>query len=294
MKILKEEFKKYSLLNKLNEIKDSPKSLNIEGENLDLIINPNKNYKYLCVVGSRKCTNYAKDVIDNLISKLPENIVIISGLALGVDAYAHQAALRYNLKTIAIPGSGLSREVLHPQTNVKLANEIVEKDGLLISEYENNFKATLYSFPARNRIMAAMCDGLLIVEAEEKSGTQITARLALEYGKEIGVIPGSIFWPNSVGTMKLWKDGATPICDISDLLEILSIKNNNLQQRLDLRPSLDENEKKIYDLLIEPLNKDELISSAGLTFTEGLIALTTLEAKGMIKEQFGEIRRVVL
>ncbi len=293
MKILKSDFKKYSILSRLNEIKDTPEFLNIEGENIELLDNKSGGKKYLCIVGSRKCTHYSKDVIDNLVSKLPSNVVIISGLALGVDAYAHSSAIKYGLATIAVPGSGLDRDILHPQTNVKLANDIISNNGLLISEYSNNFKATLYSFPARNRIMAAMCDALLIVESEEKSGTQITARLALEYGRDIGIIPGSIFWPNSVGTMKLWKDGATPICDISDLLELLRIGNSNNQGSLDLMPALSEKEKAIYDLLIEPLDKESLIASAGLSFTDGLVALMTLEGKGVIKEQFGEIRRVI-
>ena len=293
MKILKSDFKNYHLLSRLNEIKDIPEFLNIEGDNIELLENKGKDKKYLCVVGSRKCTSYSRDVIENLISQLPSNIVIISGLALGVDAYAHQSAIKHGLSTIAVPGSGLDRDILHPQTNVKLANEIVERGGLLISEYANNFKATLYSFPARNRIMAAICDALLIIEAEEKSGTQITARLALEYGKDIGIVPGSIFWPNSVGTMKLWKDGAAPICDNSDLLELLRINQDIEQSSLSLLPVLSENEKKVYDILIEPWEKESLIQEAGLSFTEGLVTLMTLEGIGVIKEQFGEIRRVI-
>ena len=141
--------------------------------------------------------------------------------------------------------------------------------------------------------MAAICDALLIIEAEEKSGTQITARLALEYGKDIGIVPGSIFWPNSVGTMKLWKDGAAPICDNSDLLELLRINQDIEQSSLSLLPVLSENEKKVYDILIEPWEKESLIQEAGLSFTEGLVTLMTLEGKGVIKEQFGEIRRVI-
>ncbi len=222
MIIKADQYHNYFHLKKLLEIKDTPKQLYIEG-NVELL--NASDYKILCIVGSRKNTSYGRDVVEYITREIAsDKIIILSGLALGIDGIAHKEALRNNIPTIAIPGSGLGRDILHPQTNVQLANDIVAHGGLLISEYENDFKATIWSFPKRNRVEAALSDALIIVESEAKSGTQITARLALEYNKNIGIVPGSIFSPMSVGTINLWHEGATPIAKREHVLDILNIK----------------------------------------------------------------------
>src|SRR3989338_6709822 len=148
----------------LLEINDPPKSLRIIGE-------LPKTEKYLCVVGSRKYSEYGKNVCERLIEGLRGySITIVSGLALGMDAIAHKSALRSGLPTIGVPGSGLGEKSLYPRTNYMLAQEIVESGGALISEFEDDWLPRLYSFPQRNRIMAAMCHATLIIEAELKSG----------------------------------------------------------------------------------------------------------------------------
>ena len=313
MIITSDQYHNYFHLKKLLEIKDTPKQLYLEG-NVDLL--NAQDYKILCIIGSRKNTSYGRDVVEYIAREIAnEKIIILSGLALGIDAIAHQQAIRNNIYTISIPGSGLRRDIIHPQTNSKLADDIVAHGGLLISECEPDFKATIWSFPSRNRIEAALSDAVIIVESQAKSGTQITARLALEYNKNIGIVPGSIFAPMSVGTLKLWHEGATPIAKREHVLDILNIKyeqepfpdgglfdnnsknidnSNNTQnnfKEINLN-NLNDHEKIIIYLIDEPKAKDIIISQSGLEFTEALVALIMLEGKGYIKEEFGEIRRI--
>lgn len=289
------EYSKYFHLKKLLEIKDYPARLYVEG-NVELL--NREDYKILCVIGSRKCTSYGRDVVEYLLANIKnEKIIILSGLALGIDGHAHKQAMHNGLYTISIPGSGLDRSIIHPQTHSNLADEIIDRNGLLISEREPKFKATIWSFPSRNRIEAAIADAILIIESEAKSGTQITARLALEYNKNIGVIPGSIFSPMSVGTIKLWHEGAMPVCDANDIHELLGMKNNptlfdNMNNSASDNSNLNNEEKIIMELLTEPLNKEKLIALSGLEFSIALINIITLEGKGYIKEEWGEVRRV--
>src|SRR3984885_1716838 len=148
----------------LKEINDPPKKLRLRGEL------PNLENKMLCIVGSRKYSAYGREMCESIIKGLSDYpITIVSGLALGIDSIAHRAALRAGLQTIAVPGSGLSSKALHPQAHVELANEIVENGGGLLSEYADDFKATQWSFPQRNRIMAGMCHATIVIEAEKKS-----------------------------------------------------------------------------------------------------------------------------
>ena len=156
----------------LKEITDPPKQLRYEGEL------PRAGNKLLAVVGSRKYSTYGREVCESLISGLSDlPITIVSGLALGIDSIAHRAALRVGLQTIAIPGSGLDRKVLHPHSHVGLAEEILENGGGLMSEYDDTMPAGVWAFPRRNRIMAGMCHATIIIEAEKRSGTPITSPL---------------------------------------------------------------------------------------------------------------------
>jgi DNA processing protein len=138
-------------------------------------------------------------------------IGIVSGLALGIDAFAHEAALRAGLYTLAVPGSGLGDQVLYPASNRRLADRIVDGGGGLLSELSPDTRAALWTFPQRNRLMAGMCAATLLIEAGEKSGTLITARMAVDYNRELLVVPGSIFSPTSRGCHQFLKLGATPV-----------------------------------------------------------------------------------
>jgi DNA processing protein len=270
----------------LLEIPDVPEKLYIRGEL------PGPNTKLLCVVGSRRYTNYGKEVCEKLISGLRGyDVAIVSGLAIGIDGLAHEAAMNAGLKTIAIPGSGLGVEALHPQAHLSLAKKILDQGGGLLSEYEPSFKATQYSFPQRNRIMAGLSCAILIIEAETKSGTMITSRLATEYNKDVLTVPGNIFSQTSTGPHLLIRLGATPITKPEELIEALGLENKDSAPRnleLEYTDCSDE-EKKVIALLREPMPKDELLATLGLPINQANAVLSVMELKGLIKETLGEI-----
>ena len=317
-KIEKDDFYKYKLLSPLLEIHDIPKRLYFKSKNKDILFNfLNKNingedFKILTIVGSRKNSNYGKEVIKYLLKSLSnEKIIIVSGLAVGIDSISHINAIKNNFPTIAIPGSGLSKNILYPKSNLQLYDDILETENILISEYEDNRKSELYFFPARNRIMAAMSDAVLIVEAGEKSGTLITARLAMEYGKNVGVIPNNIFAEGSAGSNSLMQDGAISVLNHIDILDMLNIRKNE-QSILDLDfrnqkdkdnlknilESLKDNERHILEKIIQSGNieKDILLAEMenefNINYTDSLVSLMSLEINGFIKEEMGEIRIV--
>ncbi len=272
----------------LLEIPDSPEMLYIVGAPLD------PNGLYLSVVGSRTHTSYGADVCDSLIRGLKgSNIIIVSGLALGIDSIAHRSAMKAGLKTIAFPGSGLSERTLYPATNLSLAKEILASGGSLVSEFEPSFKATQWSFPRRNRIIAGIAHATLIIEAADKSGTLITARLALDYNREVLAVPGPINSPTSIGTNLLIKQGATPITRSEDILEVFGLKQESLfdeaQNELE---NLSEDEKAIWEFIIEPQSRDTIIDASGKPIQEINSLLSAMEIKGLIKEELGEIRRL--
>ncbi|AKM84192.1 MAG: hypothetical protein UR58_C0001G0475 [Candidatus Campbellbacteria bacterium GW2011_OD1_34_28] len=271
---------------KLLEIPQPPKQIFVKGEipNWD-------DTKFVTVIGSRKYTSYGKEVCEKIISGLKgHNITIISGLAVGIDSIAHRSALKNNLKTIAVPGSGLDNSVIYPSINKSLAEEIVNSGGCLLSEFENNFKATQWSFPQRNRIMAGLSDVILVIEAGEKSGTLITARMGLDYNKEIAVVPASIFIDGAKGSNKLLRQGAVPITCTDDLLEILGISSEKESgQKILLLENFSEEEKEILLLLNEPLSRDEIAQKSLIPISELNSVISLLEIKGVIKEVGGEI-----
>jgi len=280
-KLPKQKFPKALL-----EIPQPPKDLWVMGEM------PPEDLIYLCVVGSRKFTSYGREACEKIISGLKGYpIVIVSGLAMGIDAIAHKKALSVGLRALVFPGSGLSPEAMYPKTNVKLANEILAEGGCLISEFEPDFKATLWGFGRRNRLMAGISKAVLIIEAEEKSGTLITARLTTEYNRDLLVVPGSIFSPNSKGVNKLLRMGATPITSSEDVLEALGFelpKDEEKQAKLflDLLPE----EKMVVNLLREPLPRDDLIRAMKMPTPTANALLSVMEIKGLIKEELGEIQ----
>jgi DNA processing protein len=185
----------------LHEIPQPPTELYLRGTLPD----PTQFY-YLAVVGSRKYTQYGREATERIIAGLKGYpICIVSGLAMGIDGIAHRSALDAGLPTVAVPGSGLDPSVIYPRVHANLAREILENNGALLSEYEPTLRAAPWTFPQRNRIMAGLCQGVLIVEAEEQSGTLITARLALDYNRNVFTVPGSIFSATSKGTNKLIK-----------------------------------------------------------------------------------------
>ncbi|MBI5126442.1 MAG: DNA-protecting protein DprA [Candidatus Taylorbacteria bacterium] len=205
-----------------SEMADPPKNLWIAGDI------PPKDYKMLCVVGARSYSAYGHEVCTSLINGLEGYpICIVSGLALGIDTIAHEAALEASLPTVAFPGSGLEQKVLYPVRNRGLAERIIENKGCLISEFPPDLAAQEWTFPKRNRLMAGCADLVLIIEGGQRSGTNITARLALDYNRTIGAVPGSIFSPLSYTPHELLREGAFPITSSHDILNLLNIAEHS-------------------------------------------------------------------
>ncbi len=270
----------------LKEIPDAPTRLRYEGKL------PNNGNKLLAVVGSRKYTSYGREMCESIISGLTGSpITIVSGLALGIDSIAHRAALRAGLQTIAIPGSGLDRKVLHPHSHVNLANEIIENGGGLISEYDDTMPSGAWAFPRRNRIMAGMCHATLIIEAEKKSGTLITSRLATEYNREVGCVPGPVNSPTSDGAHMLIRLGAALIRDANDVRELLGLKRTDENPTLVDIEELSDEEKVFIKILEKPSPRDELIRKSKLDISTASATLSLLEIKGLIMEELGEVRK---
>ena len=218
-------------------------------------------------------------------------IVIVSGLALGIDSIAHREALRAGLITLAVPGSGLHPNVLYPASHRQLSEKIVTAGGVLLSEFEPDFRATPYSFPQRNRIMAGLSDAVLIVEAELKSGTLITSKFATEYNRDVLTIPGSIFSKNSAGPHMLIRLGATPITTSAELLNSLGFSQTSKLTNLQTSNYSDCSplELKIISLLKNPKPRDELLRALNIKTGEGNALLSVMEIKGIISESMGEI-----
>lgn len=281
IKLPKEKFPKALL-----EIPQPPKDLWIIGEL------PKEDLVYLCIVGSRKYTSYGKEICEKIIEGLKGYpIAIISGFAMGIDTIAHKKAMQVGLKTIVFPGSGLSDEAMYPKTNVYLVREVIKNDGCLMSEFEPDFKATNWSFPMRNRLMAGISRATLIIEAEEKSGTLITARLATEYNRDVLAVPGSVFSSSSKGTNRLIRQGATPVTCADEVLEALGFEQEKDENKqASLFADLSSEEKKVVELLREPVPRDDLIRAMKMQTSNANTILSVMEIKGLIKEELGEIR----
>lgn len=271
----------------LREIPDPPGKLYCAGRLPDPDLLP------LCVVGSRKFSAYGKMSCERIIAGLAGfPISIISGLALGIDAIAHRAALAAGLATVAVPGSGLSLEALYPAANRSLARDLLAAGGALLSPFEPDFRAVAWGFPARNRIMAGMSKAALIIEAEERSGTLITARLALDYNRDVYAVPGSIFSPASRGTNALIRDGAAPVTGAADLLSLLGFSAQENPERSVSPPvGADVDELRVWEALGTPRAREELHSLVNIPVPLLNTILSRLELRGVITEFGGTWRR---
>lgn len=237
IEILKEKYKKnldkyleYMHKNKIQTItikdKDYPQNLKqIYDAPIVLYLKGNRkllNEKFIAMVGCRLCTSYGASTAKKIAYDLSlNNINIISGLARGIDKYSHIGCLNAKGKTIGVLGCGLDR--IYPDENKKLAEEIINNNGAIISEYVIGTKPLAKNFPRRNRIISGISDGVVVVEAKEKSGTLITVDFALEQGKELYVVPGNINSQNSYGTNELIKQGAKVLTKAEDILEDLNL-----------------------------------------------------------------------
>ena len=252
---------------------------------------PNAGTKLLTVVGSRAMTRYGQEACEKLVTGLAGYpISIVSGLALGVDTCAHKAALSAGLHTLVVPGSGLSDDILYPRSNRGFAKEILEAGGGMLSEYSPDTASRVHFFPERNRLMVALADAVLVIEAGQKSGTLITARLASEYNRDLLCIPHRIGDPHAFGPHLFIRLGAALVCDSLHILEALRIaprETGATRAPGDLMGV----ELVVWNMLEEPKTRDEILRANTRNVGETLTALVALELRGLAKEEFGAWRR---
>ncbi|MFZ5559523.1 MAG: DNA-processing protein DprA [Patescibacteria group bacterium] len=261
----------------LKQIHDPPKELYIKGE----IINQDK--VAVAVVGTRKYTQYGKQVTFDIAGKLAKlGITIVSGLAKGIDTFAHQAALENGGRTIAVLGSGLDKKSFYPSSNYHLSEKI-SQHGAVISEYPPGTWGTQFTFPQRNRIISGLSLGVVVVEAPEESGALITAALALDQNREVFAIPGSIYEKNSYGTNQLIKMGAKLVTDVEDILEELNLSHLLTTKKKRIKPENKEEEIIISILSAQPTHIDEIIKKSGLPASIVNSTLVILELKKAVR-----------
>lgn len=234
----------------------------------------------IAVIGTRKPTPYGRGVTESLVTKLAHhNTTVVSGLALGVDAIAHQSALRAAGNTIAVLPCGLDQ--ICPKTNQQLAWAIIESGGALISEYPDNTPPLRPNFVARNRLVSGLSNAVLITEAAHKSGTLHTANFALEQGRTVLAVPGNITSLHSKGTNQLIASGARMVTDIEDILDELGLTAN--QRQTTLLPDTEE-ESIIIDLLTTGMSDGkQLLETSKLEAARFNQTITMLEISGKIK-----------
>ncbi len=248
--------------------------------------------KVLCVVGSRACTAYGRRQTQKLIAGLAGYpIAVVSGLALGIDGEALKSALDAGLPAVAILPSSVDDASIYPVANRPVAQRILSRGGALISEEKGPHKAYIADFPKRDRLMAGMAHATLIIEAGEKSGTLITARLALDYNRELLAIPHELDRETGLGINRLLREGATLVRSADDILQALDLKPSDKPTQAPLPTDLTASEAAVLGALASPLVRDELIELAGLSAQDAGVALSSLLIRGLIVERLGKIER---
>ena len=245
--------------------------------------------KSLAVVGTRTPSSYGRAVVEDLVIKLAETgLVIVSGLAQGIDALAHMATLKANGKTIAVLGCGVDQ--IYPLMNIPIAKEILEKNGLILSEYPIGTSALKQNFPARNRIIAGLSLGTLVIESKINGGALITAQQALESNRDVFALPGPINLPTCAGTNKLLREGAKVELCIEDILQEFNLKELKGKEKIEMNlDKLSGDEKTVIDLILaEPAHIDKIIQTTKLKPNVVSAVLTGLELKGFIKNTGGQ------
>ncbi|MDD3435550.1 MAG: DNA-processing protein DprA [Candidatus Gastranaerophilales bacterium] len=272
----------------LKNISDPPMVLYVKGDlglcNLE---------RTLAIVGSRKASTNAKDVLTKIIAELRNtDVCIVSGLASGIDTTAHNAALANNLKTIGVIASGF--DFVYPSANKELYKKITDGNGAILSEYFPTFQPLQFRFPHRNRIVSGLSYGTLVAEAAIRSGALITANLCLEHGRELMCIPGLVSNPNTQGVYKLLKQGAAMVTCAEDILETLKWEiQSEKQLKMDFSQYSNDEKKILSSIEIEPKGFDAISAETSVNFNDLLFCLTNLELQGAIKQIDGEKYKII-
>ncbi len=262
---------------RLKEIYDPPPVLYVRGELLE------GDEWAVSVVGTRRPTPYGRQVAEEIAFALAgHRICVVSGLARGIDAIAHRAALEAGGRTLAVLACGL--DMVYPPEHAKLAREIMDR-GALVSDYPLGTQPRGDYFPRRNRIMSGLSLGVLVVEGDVKSGAMITARLALEQNREVFAVPGSIFSPQSRGTNSLIQEGAKLVQRVEDVLEELNLTMVPQQMEMkELIPATDTEAALLRHISKEPVHIDDVCRQSGLPVSTVSSVLAMLELKGLVRQ----------
>jgi DNA processing protein len=265
---------------RLKEIEQPPPVLYVRGEYLadDLFA--------VAIVGTRRVTPYGRQITEELASYLAGNgITVISGLARGVDAIAHQTALKAGGRTIGVLGSGVDK--IYPPEHRQLAERMLES-GSIVSDYAPGTPPDASNFPPRNRIISGLSLAVVVIEAGETSGALITAEFAAEQGREVFAVPGSILAPQSKGTNKLIQQGALPLLSVNDLMQALDLTRMGEQKTARKIIPADETEARVMNVLgAQPLHVDEIRSQTELPIEKVSATLALMELKGMVRQVGG-------
>ncbi len=265
---------------RLKEIDQPPPVLYIRGEYLqdDLFA--------VAIVGTRRVTAYGRQITEEISAFLAANgITVISGLARGVDAIAHQTALQAGGRTIAVLGSGVDK--IYPPEHRRLAEQMMER-GAIMSDYAPGTPPDASNFPPRNRIISGLSLAVVVIEAGETSGALITAEFAAEQGREIFAVPGSILAPQSKGTNKLIQRGALPLLSVDDLMQALDLTRVGEQKAARKIIPANETEARLMTVLgAEPLHVDDIRNQTELPIEKVSAALALMELKGMVRQVGG-------
>lgn len=251
----------------------------------------------LAIVGTRRSSRYGRMMASSLAQGLAAlGLTIVSGLAIGIDTAAHKGTLE-NGRTIAVLGSGLAH--IYPASNTRLATQICEQGGSLMSEYPLTTPPSKWTFPQRNRIISGLSRGVIVVEAPQRSGALITARLAMEQGREVFAIPGNATSTASVGTNALINDGAKLVTCVDDVVsefpDLAALTKPSAKTQQQRETTLSPEERRVYDLIgLEPLHIDDIISRVGISPTQAAQILLMLQLQGLIEQVEGRryIRRL--
>ncbi len=238
------------------------------------------------VVGTRKASDYGRQACGDIAGQLAQNgVTIVSGLATGIDSAAHRAALDAKGNTIAVFGTGLDDASIFPVDNVRLAHDILAANGLLISEYEEGVYGQQWTFPMRNRIISGLSRGVVVIEADMKSGSLITAKSALDQNRDVFAVPGSIYWPRSVGSNWLIQQGARPVLCAADILESYKMRQIPLPEQA--LSTSDPVQECILTLLRQngPTHLDTLASQTGYDTPRTMAAVAMLELYNAVRHQ---------
>ncbi len=243
----------------------------------------------LAVVGPRKFSPYGKQITEEIVRDLAsQGIVIVSGLALGIDSIAHNTTLQAGGKTVAVLGSGINDRHIYPAGHRNLANNIIKDGGAVISEYPPGALPSKFTFPRRNRIVAGMSLGTLVIEAAEGSGALITAQSALDNNREVFAIPQNITSPNSTGVNQLIKNGAHPVTSAQDIIDVLDLEDiKNFISNREIVPDSPAEAKLLEFLSREPIHVDQLVKNCQLDSPSVNATLILMEMKGKVKNLGG-------